>query len=396
MKKRKGTKSLWPRSFWIGAGAAILALSAAGCGGGGGGGSNPFGSGGAAPTITALSPSSAVAGQTGFTLTVTGTNFSASSLVRWNGSNRTTTFVSATELTAQIVAADIANAGMFQITVAQPGTRGAVSTAISFTVTAPNAITITTTSLPPSMAGNNYYFVLAASGGVPPLTWSISAGALPQGLTIDPATGLISGTASGSGPFDFTVRLTDSATAPNTASRALTITLASSLARNDNITACGGSDTPTAISNGTLRASISPYGDVDTYSFILSRTASNLSAETFAQRLDIGNNLITRSDFLDTVLELLDSRCSVLGLNDDILVSTNSSVPSTQDSKLVVGPNPFPPSPVCTGQLALGAPCSDVTPPASLGPGTYYLRVRDYRGDGRPDLVYDLTVTGIE
>jgi hypothetical protein len=60
------------------------------------------------PTITSISPTSAVAGSTGFTLTVTGTNYvSGQSTVTWNGSPRTTTFVSATQLTADIPAADI-------------------------------------------------------------------------------------------------------------------------------------------------------------------------------------------------------------------------------------------------------------------------------------------------
>src|SRR5262249_55926364 len=50
-----------------------------------------------APTITTLNPSSAVATGPGFTLTVNGTGFVAGSTVQWNGSNRTTTFGSATQ-----------------------------------------------------------------------------------------------------------------------------------------------------------------------------------------------------------------------------------------------------------------------------------------------------------
>src|SRR5207249_5734605 len=63
------------------------------------------------PTSTGLTPTSAPAGGTQFTLTVTGTNFVASSVVRWNGAARTTTFVSAVQLTATIAATDIATAG---------------------------------------------------------------------------------------------------------------------------------------------------------------------------------------------------------------------------------------------------------------------------------------------
>jgi len=67
--------------------------------------------------LSSLSPSSAVASGAAFTLTVNGTNFTAQSTVLWNGSARTTTFVSATQLTAQITAADIATAGTAQVSV---------------------------------------------------------------------------------------------------------------------------------------------------------------------------------------------------------------------------------------------------------------------------------------
>lgn len=76
--------------------------------------------GGAAPaaaTLTSISPDHAAAGSAAFTLTVTGTNFTAASKVRWNGDERTTTFVSATQLTASIAAADIATAGTAAVTV---------------------------------------------------------------------------------------------------------------------------------------------------------------------------------------------------------------------------------------------------------------------------------------
>src|SRR3989454_1013397 len=62
------------------------------------------------PVLGALSPNSATAGGAAFTLTVSGTNFVASSVVRWNGSNRTTTFVSGTEVPAAIPAGDITTA----------------------------------------------------------------------------------------------------------------------------------------------------------------------------------------------------------------------------------------------------------------------------------------------
>ena len=64
------------------------------------------------PTITSISPPSKVVGTGAFTLTVNGTGFiSGTSIVRWNGSSRVTTFVSATQLTAAILSTDITSVG---------------------------------------------------------------------------------------------------------------------------------------------------------------------------------------------------------------------------------------------------------------------------------------------
>ena len=75
-----------------------------------------------------------MAGGPAFTLTVNGSNFVSGSVVRWNGANRTTTFVSATQLTAAIPAADIAAAGTASVTVQNPPPGGAVSNALTFTI----------------------------------------------------------------------------------------------------------------------------------------------------------------------------------------------------------------------------------------------------------------------
>jgi hypothetical protein len=60
-------------------------------------------------------------------LTVNGTSFVASSVVNFNGTAKTTTFVSATQLTAPITAADIAKGGAFPITVTNPAPGGGTS-----------------------------------------------------------------------------------------------------------------------------------------------------------------------------------------------------------------------------------------------------------------------------
>lgn len=93
------------------------------------------------PTITSLSPNTKIAGSTAFTLTVNGTNFNATeSKIRWNGADKTTTFVNETQLTAQITAADVASVGTANVTVFN--TCNSTSTApVTFSITAPTTTT---------------------------------------------------------------------------------------------------------------------------------------------------------------------------------------------------------------------------------------------------------------
>jgi uncharacterized protein (TIGR03437 family) len=104
-----------------------------------------------APVLTGLNPTSALQNSGAFTLTLTGTGFVPASVVRWNGADRTTSFVSTTQLTAQILATDITSAGTAQLTVFNPTPGGGTSSAQTFTITAPNP-TPAITSLSPSSA----------------------------------------------------------------------------------------------------------------------------------------------------------------------------------------------------------------------------------------------------
>ncbi|HSV82249.1 MAG TPA: galactose oxidase-like domain-containing protein [Ramlibacter sp.] len=85
-------------------------------------------------TLTSLAPNAAPAGSPGFTLAVNGSGFVSGATVRWNTAARTTTFVSATQLSAQIPATDVATAGTANVTVVNPN--AAVSNALPFTITA--------------------------------------------------------------------------------------------------------------------------------------------------------------------------------------------------------------------------------------------------------------------
>jgi 6-phosphogluconolactonase len=103
------------------------------------------------PSVISISPNSAAAGGAAFTLTVNGTNFSASSTVNFGGAVATT-FVNSTQLTAAIPASSIASTGDTTVTVTNPAPGGGVSNAITFAVTNTASVAPTISVLFPSCA----------------------------------------------------------------------------------------------------------------------------------------------------------------------------------------------------------------------------------------------------
>ena len=147
--------------------------------------------------------------------------------------------------TAGAIAGKPSAAGTSSFTVQLTDATGVTaSQKLSLTIVA--SVTITTPSpLPTGEAAIGYSQKLAASGGTPPYTWSLTgSGALPSGLTFS-ASGLLAGTPATAGTFNFTVQATDSNKV--TASTAFALTIAGALAIS----------TPAALSGGSLNSSYS-------------------------------------------------------------------------------------------------------------------------------------------
>jgi hypothetical protein len=120
------------------------------------------------------------------------------------------------------------------------------------TINIATLLAITTTSpLPGGPIGTPYQLQLAATGGTPPYTWSIASGTLPAGLTLDPATGLISGTPSSGGSFALTIGVKD---AVQSATKAYQLTIA--VLALPAVTITGLPDTPSPATQPALGISL--------------------------------------------------------------------------------------------------------------------------------------------
>jgi hypothetical protein len=95
-----------------------------------------------APVLNSISPAS-VSTNSAFVLTATGSGFTSSSQIQFNGVSRATTFVSSTTLTTSISSGDVATAGSRSITVVTPAPGGGTSSAVALTVVAGAGPTLT-------------------------------------------------------------------------------------------------------------------------------------------------------------------------------------------------------------------------------------------------------------
>jgi hypothetical protein len=157
---------------------SLLSGALTGCGGGGGlappsPGPNPV------PLLSAISPLTAIPGTGAFTLTATG-SFGPSSTVNWNGSARGTAYISATQLTAQILASDIASGGTAAVTVVTPAPGGGTSAPLTFTIT---AVTATVQQIAPGAqaASSAHYQIVGSVGAAPDNSAATSAHYMMQG-----------------------------------------------------------------------------------------------------------------------------------------------------------------------------------------------------------------------
>ncbi len=154
-------------------------------------------------------PVTAVGGQANYTWSVVSGSLPAGLSVA------NSTCVNAKTATCSITGTPtVVGVSSFTLQVADGETPPATATAaLTIDVQGP-LLKITTTSLPSGTVGLPYSAPLQATGGIPPLSWSIATGTLPAGLSLSASTGVISGTPTASGISAFVPEVQDSESPP--------------------------------------------------------------------------------------------------------------------------------------------------------------------------------------
>jgi titin len=144
-----------------------------------------------------------------------------------------TQFISAASTTATATVTGLTNgtAYTFEVfAVNAEGTGPASSPSNSVTPIGPS---ITSSPLAGGEVGVAYDGAPAISGGTAPYTWSVSAGALPVGLTLNTSTGAVTGTPSISGPASFTLEVIDAVGGSASQAESFTVSAAPSFTSPD-------------------------------------------------------------------------------------------------------------------------------------------------------------------
>nr|WP_099206288.1 putative Ig domain-containing protein [Xanthomonas citri] len=210
--------------------------------------------------------------------------------------------------------------GTFNFTVQATDANSFTGTqAYSLTVAGPNLV-LPASALPAGTAGQAYAAAITpATGGTAPYSYAVSAGTLPAGIALDPATGGLSGTPTAAGTFTFTLTVSDSTPSPAAqASRSYSLSIAApqvvvapttlsgatrGTAYSQTLSASGGTAAYTyAITSGALPAGITLASNgtlsgtamvEGTFNFTVQATDANSFTGTQAYSLTVaGPNLV--------------------------------------------------------------------------------------------------------
>ena len=275
--------------------------------------------------------------------------------------------------------------GTFNFTVKVTDSASVTAT-LAMTLTIAPALTITTSpTLPPGAAGSGYSQIIGVSGGVTPYHFSIISGALPGGLSLDPSSGTILGTPSGSGTFNFTVQVTDSTSV--TATKAFTLTIASGL------TIITAPTLPAGVEDASYSATLSASGGTSPYNWSI--TSGGLPAGlNFSGTSGVFSGTPTQGGTFSFTVQATDStsltatKSFTLTIAASLAITTAPALPSggvgtayNQPLSAVGGSTPYTWSVTAgalPGGLSVGPSSGAITgTPSSVGSFSFTVQVTD-------------------
>ncbi len=247
--------------------------------------------------------------------------------------------------------------------------------------------TILTKELPLAVVGKPYDVFLAVDGGLYPLSWDPMQ--LTSGLAFNTSQGRITGTPTAAGTFGgFVFRVFDSNSPSQAATRVLNLTIAAAAhGRNDSI------GTASPLSNGGIFASLSPYVNAqgieasDTDYYVV--TANGGATVTV--------NVIADTPPAGTFFSLMDPVLEIVNASGQRLTTCRNQGP---DDGVTGAPDPTPNAfdDICLNDdISLGQNVNsflELQVPAGA-PQTFYIHVGDFTGNARPDMRYNLQVSGV-
>ena len=350
--------------------AALTVVSITGCGGK------------KAPTLV-ITTSSLAAGEFGVTYNATLTSTGGKTPISWSIVSGTLPN-GLTLGTTGTISGNPTSAGSFNFTVqARDSAKKAQTATQALSIEITDPLRITNSSLAGGVVGEPYSRTINVTGGVPPYAWAVTSGSLPADLTLGPGSGVLSGTPTVATTSNFTVTVTDSDSPAQSVSQAYSITISlAAVGRNNTI------GTATPLSNGTFAASLSPIGDpvtildpdVDVYE-ITAGVGDIVIIEIDAENLPVAS-------FVDSVMEITDASgtrlttCKNIGTDDGVTGAPDATPTAFDD--------------VCLNDdQVLGVirdSFMELQVPA--GATTFYVRVLDWTGNARPDMRYEIIVSG--
>jgi len=305
-----------------------------------------------------------------------------------------------TAVTWSASAGSISTSGMFTAPATPPGKAITVtassiidaaaqaSTAVSVTN---SNFTIATSSVPPAAEAKPYSASLIASGGQPPYQWSIQTGSLPPGIQISASSGQLSGSATQSGTFTFTVRGADAAS--HTAQRTLSLEVSNSAGT------CGPPVYCSRVDQAIVQVPSNPPN-----------VGNLLGANTIVSDPDFSNRIVRITDTNTNPDPVFKNRTYVSassGSADDNLWNIDSTLFIVQDTGAAAFPFTFNPSTLQAARMYVssfpttnGLRLSDSGTWSRVNPNVLYTYggtaiskydFTDRTNPPSPELVYDFT-----